>query len=70
MLVTAGAQDPLAELKAGRFRNLGQTMQFDSHASLSRGRMRLLTAARYAFDAVERTQDRTVRALRRVGGPG
>lgn len=67
VLVTEGTPDPLGELRAGRFGNRGRTMRFDSRASLSPGRMRLLTATRWAFDLAERTQDRMVRSFRGIG---
>jgi hypothetical protein len=58
--------EPLLEIKTGRFSNSGRTMRFDSRASISPGRMRLLTAARWAFDAGERTQDRIAHAMHRT----
>jgi hypothetical protein len=52
------AVDPLLEIKSGRFGNSGRSMRFDSRAWISPGRMRLLTAARWALDVRERTLDR------------
>lgn len=55
--------DPLAELKAGRFTNRGRTMRFDAAVSFSPMQLRALTAARWTFDRMERTQERLARAL-------
>lgn len=57
--------DPLLELRAGRFRNRGRTMVLGPGADLGAAGLMLLTAARIVFDAAERTQERTVRAWRR-----
>jgi PHP domain len=61
----APAADPLAELRAGHFQNIGRTMQFDPRLEWSAGRLALLRARRAAFDLLERAQDRTVRTVRR-----
>ena len=61
------ADDPIAELKAGRFRNHGRTMEFDSRVTLSTSQIYGLRVARRLYDMVERTQDHTVRLLRKVG---
>jgi hypothetical protein len=55
--------NPLAAIKAGRFRNRGRTMSFDAHADLSAGRTAALWGARLALDAAERLQDRAARWL-------
>jgi hypothetical protein len=61
------SRDPIAELKAGRFMNHGKTMEFDSRVSLTSSQLYGLRVARRLYDVVERTQDRTVRLLRKVG---
>lgn len=55
--------DPLVELRAGRFTNLGRTMRFDAAVSFTPMQLRALTAARWTFDRVEHTQERLARAL-------
>lgn len=62
--VSAGAADPIAELRAGRFINRGRTLHFDAAVTMSPLQMRALTVTRWAFDGIERTQERVVRALR------
>lgn len=68
-VVVADVSEPLAELKAGRFENRGRTMHFDASASMTPLQLRALAAARWAFDRVERAQDRMARMLaaRRAG---
>jgi hypothetical protein len=66
ILQDPSAAEPLLEIKSGRFSNSGRTMQFDSRASLSPGRMRLLKTARWAFDVCERTQDRVAHSMYRM----
>jgi hypothetical protein len=61
------SSDPIAELKAGLFTNIGRTMQFDSHASLSPNQLRSLRVARSIYDVVERTQDHAMHLLHRMG---
>lgn len=65
VVVAADAADPLEAIRAGRFTNVGLTMRLDPTASLSPMRMRALTATRWAFDRVERTQEQIARALLR-----
>jgi hypothetical protein len=67
LYIAKRAPDPLAELRAGRFMNVGRTMHFDSAAELSPGRMRALKLARATLDRVDRTHDRTMRFLRKLG---
>jgi hypothetical protein len=55
--------DPLAELKAGRFTNVGRTMRFDAAVSWGPWRLGALRAVREVFDRVERTQDWVARRL-------
>lgn len=59
--------DPLTQMRRGAFENVGRTMRFDAAVSLSRTRLGMLSAARWAFDGVERLQDRAARSLRRSG---
>ena len=58
--------DPLAELKAGRFINRGRTMSFDPWIRWSRFRLGALSLARWSFDRLERGQERISRALKRA----
>jgi len=58
--------DPLAELKAGRFENVGRTMRLDSRAFLSPARLGTLSAVRGVYDVFERAQDRAAHAVRRL----
>jgi hypothetical protein len=58
---------PLEALRAGRFSNRGQTMSFGARAAWGGPRFASLVAARAVLDAVERTQERLVRAWRRRG---
>jgi len=60
------SDDPIAELKRGAHMNYGKIIQFDAHASIAEGRLAALKTARMAFDIVERTQDKTVRLVRRL----
>ncbi len=57
VVLREAAGNPLAELRAGRFDNLGRTMRFGSRVDWSRLRLEGLTAARGLFDLAERTQD-------------
>lgn len=65
VLLDSPGDDPLAELKAGRFENLGRTMRFGPGVSWSPGRLAAMTALRAAFDVVERTQDWVARRMPR-----
>ncbi|HXC24646.1 MAG TPA: PHP domain-containing protein [Gemmatimonadaceae bacterium] len=62
--VQSSIEDPLKALKAGEFTNTGRGMQFDSRVTLSPTQMHWLTTKRWAFDLMEQTQARLVRALR------
>jgi hypothetical protein len=57
------ADDPLAAIRAGRFRNLGRTMRLDAHANLGVASTAALWGVRALFDGVERLQDRAARWL-------
>jgi hypothetical protein len=50
--------DPLTELRAGRFDNVGRTMRFSAQVPWSGWKLAGLGAARALLDAVERVQDR------------
>jgi hypothetical protein len=67
LLIAKRAGDPLGELRAGRFVNLGRTMTFDSGANIPPVRMRALKVGRVALDSVNHMHDRTVRFMRRLG---
>ena len=62
---TGPTNDPLGELKAGRFTSAGQTMRFDAPVAMSSARFGALKLVRWAFDRVERTQERMSRAFAR-----
>lgn len=64
VLLKAPSARPLAELRAGRFVNVGRTMRFAPDVPWSRLRLEALGAFRVAYDAVERGQDQLARALR------
>lgn len=64
VLVASRAADPIGELRAGRFTNVGRTMRFDAAVAMSPARLGLLSTARWAFDRVERAQERVAKALR------
>lgn len=56
--------DPIATIRRGQFKNVGKTMKFDSRANFSKVGFSSLKLARAAFDVIERTQDKTARAIR------
>jgi len=64
VILDAESEDPIAELKAGRFRNRGKTMGFDPAVRWSPLRMAALSGARWVFDRAERVQERVGRAIR------
>jgi hypothetical protein len=66
VVLPSASPDPVAELRAGRFENVGRTMRFDSRAFLSPARLGTLSALRGIYDVVERAQDRAVHMLHRV----
>jgi hypothetical protein len=70
VVLPAPSPDPLREIKAGRFENVGRTMRLDSRARLSPARLGTLTAVRGVYDLVERAQDRALHMVnRRRSGP-
>lgn len=66
VVLPAEAADPIAELKAGRFTNVGRTMQMDSRARLSPVKLGALRLVRGVYDVVERAQDRALHAVHRL----
>ena len=66
VILDQASDDPLGELKAGRFLNRGRTMSFDSGVRWSPLRLGALSLARWTFDRLERSQERVSRALRQV----
>lgn len=71
VVLATASDEPLAEIRAGRFRNVGRTMTFDGAVALHPARLGLLSAARWALDGVERVQERVARSARRsVSGSG
>lgn len=70
VVLPSASPDPVAELRAGRFENVGRTMRFDSRACLSPARLGTLSALRGVYDVVERAQDRALHMIHRVrNGP-
>jgi hypothetical protein len=67
VVLDAPSTDPLGELRAGRFKNVGRTMRFGARAAWSRWRLMGLVAARALFDVVERAQDRLAHRLAKKG---
>ena len=61
VVLDRASDDPLAELRAGRFRNVGRTLQFDAAASCRPSRLRALTRARWVLDQVNRLHERVAR---------
>lgn len=58
VIVDGGESDPLAALKAGRFRNVGRTMTFGPTVEWNAPRLAALSLARWALDRVERVHGR------------
>jgi hypothetical protein len=69
VIVSDCAADPLLELRAGRFENVGRTMHFDAAVHMGEPTLRALTITRWAFDRIERTQERLAKALRGLSAP-
>jgi hypothetical protein len=67
VILDRASDEPIAELRAGRFRNLGRTMGFDPAVAWSPLRIAALSSARWVFDRVERTQHWFASRKRRKG---
>ena len=65
VIVNGAESDPLAALKAGRFRNLGRTMTFGPTVEWNAPRLAALSLARWTLDRVERAQSRLAQLSRR-----
>ncbi len=65
ILTGSRLKDPLAELRAGRFRNRGRTLEFPAGVEVGWAGMAALTGARAGFDLLEGAQERVIRAWRR-----
>jgi hypothetical protein len=63
-LLADAAADPLEELRAGRFVNIGRTMRFPSRAPFGIGAMGVLTLLRGGLDVVNAVHERMSRTLR------
>lgn len=63
VIVDAAAKDPLAEIRAGRFENQGFGMRFGPTVAWPAYQLSLLDAIRFAFDRVERTQERLAKRM-------
>jgi len=57
-------KDPIAEIKAGRFTNRGQTMSFGPAVSWRPGKLVAMSALRWGYDRIERTQERIARSAK------
>jgi hypothetical protein len=66
VVIDDGVADPIAALKRGRFTNVGRTMSFEAAVEWSPVRLRVVSAARWALDRVERAQERMARRSRRI----
>ncbi|MEP6690699.1 MAG: PHP domain-containing protein [Gemmatimonadaceae bacterium] len=66
VLVDRTASDPIAELAAGRFVNVGRTMRIGSDGAVTRGRLGTVHAARWTIDHLRETRHWVVRAGRRA----
>jgi hypothetical protein len=66
MLLQPAATDPLTELKAGRFVNVGRTMRFASRAPFGTLALAGLTLLRGGLDVVNEVHERSSRAFRAV----
>ena len=60
------AADPLLQLKAGRFVNSGRHFVFDPAVSWGPAKLGALGAARWAFDRVERAQEKIMRRVKKM----
>jgi hypothetical protein len=63
-LLQTAVADPLAELKAGRFVNIGRTMRFASRAPFGPASMAGLTVLRAGLDLINAMHERASYALR------
>lgn len=62
VVIDGAGDDPLAALKAGRFRNRGRTLAFGADGQWPAAGLTALRMARGAFDVIERAQDRWARS--------
>jgi hypothetical protein len=67
VIVREAADDPLVQLQAGEFENIGRTMRLDAAADLGSARLGMLSAFRWTLDRVERVHERVARSRRRSG---
>lgn len=65
ILTGSRPEDPMAELRAGRFRNRGRTLEFAAQAEVGWVGLAVLSGARAGFDFLEGAQERAVHAWRR-----
>ncbi|MGI8495992.1 MAG: PHP domain-containing protein [Gemmatimonadaceae bacterium] len=66
VILDTESADPVEDLIAGRFTNVGRTMRFGSEVSLTSSRLRTIEAARWTVDRVGRTRRWLVGASRRM----
>lgn len=67
LLSEADLGDPVAALKAGRFKTRGWKAEFDSRATIDNAALMRMRVSRTALDAVTHVQDRVLFAARRMG---
>jgi hypothetical protein len=67
LVLPAPSADPLGEVKAGRFMNVGHKARFDPFLTIPESSMRRLTFKRALFDAAEHVHHAGIRLLRRIG---
>jgi hypothetical protein len=67
VVLPRSTEDPLGDLKAGNFTNVGRTMRFDPAVSWSPVRLTLLRTVRWGFDRFERMQEAISRRRKRKG---
>lgn len=65
VIIDGGETDPLAAVKAGRFRNVGRTMTFGPTVEWNAPRLAALSVARWALDRVESAHGRLAHLSRR-----
>jgi hypothetical protein len=65
VLLDPQAREPLAELRGGRFVNVGRTMRFASREAFGPAGLRALTLLRSGLDVTNRVHERIHRTVRR-----
>lgn len=65
LVVDAAAEDPLVELRHGRFMNIGRTIRFSPTVQIAPTRLFFLRVARQTIDAVVRSKQKLSRIVQR-----